>query len=55
MTSQRQNFEKILLVAIFTTFMGQIYMLPFGTGFRLTFAVVVLNVLMLTFKEIEPF
>lgn len=55
MTNQRQNFEKILLVAIFTTFMGQIYMLPFGTGFRLTFAVVVLNVLMLTFKEIEPF
>jgi len=55
MTSQRQNFEKILLVAIFTTFMGQIYMLPFGTGFRLTFAVVVLNVLMLTFREIEPF
>lgn len=55
MTSQQHNFEKILLVAIFTTFMGQIYMLPFGTGFRLTFAVVVLNVLMLTFKEIEPF
>lgn len=55
MTAKRQNFEKLLLVAIFTTFMGQIYMLPFGTSFRLTFAVVVLNVLMLTFKEIEPF
>lgn len=54
MTTRRQNLEKLLLVAIFTTFMGQIYMLPFGTGFRLTFAVVVLNVLMLTFKEIEP-
>ena len=55
MTAKRQNLEKLLLVAIFTTFMGQIYMLPFGTSFRLTFAVVVLNVLMLTFKEIEPF
>lgn len=55
MTAKSQNFEKLLLVAIFTTFMGQIYMLPFGTSFRLTFAVVVLNVLMLTFKEIEPF
>jgi two-component system sensor histidine kinase YcbA len=55
MTARRQNIEKLLLVAIFTTFMGQIYMLPFGTSFRLTFAVVVLNVLMLTFKEIEPF
>ncbi len=53
MTSEKLNLEKILLVAIFTTFMGQIYMQPFGSGFRLTFAVVVLNVLMLTFKDIN--
>jgi two-component system sensor histidine kinase YcbA len=53
MTTEKQNLEKILLVAIFTTFMGQIYMQPFGSGFRLTFAVVVLNVLMLTFKDIN--
>lgn len=55
MTINKQNIEKLLLVAVFTTFMGQIYMLPFGTNFRLTFAVVVLNILMLTFREIEPF
>ena len=55
MTTEKQNLEKVLLVAIFTTFMGQIYMQPFGSGFRLTFAVVVLNVLMLTFKDINAF
>ncbi len=55
MTVNKQNIEKLLLVAVFTTFMGQIYMLPFGTSFRLTFAVVVLNILMLTFREIQPF
>ncbi len=53
MTSENQKIEKILLVVIFTTFMGQIYMQPFGSGFRLTFAVVVLNVLMLIFKDIN--
>lgn len=55
MTVNKQNIEKLLLVVVFTTFMGQIYMLPFGTSFRLTFAVVVLNILMLTFREIQPF
>ncbi|MBS7526660.1 hypothetical protein KHM83_08225 [Fusibacter paucivorans] len=49
-----QKVEQIFIVAIFTTFMGQIYLSPFGTEFRLTLAVVVLNVLMLTFQEIEP-
>lgn len=48
-----RNVEKILLVAIFTTFMGQIYIAPFGSNFRLTMAVMVLNVLMLTFHEIK--
>lgn len=48
------NVEKILLVAIFTTFMGQIYIAPFGSNFRLTMAVMVLNVLMLTFHQIKP-
>lgn len=49
-----RNIEKVILVAVFTTFMGQIYFTPFGTEFRLTFAVVVLNILILTFKEINP-
>ncbi|MDN5300411.1 MAG: two-component system, sensor histidine kinase GlnK [Clostridiales bacterium] len=49
-----QKVEQIFIVATFTTFMGQIYLSPFGTEFRLTLAVVVLNVLMLTFREIEP-
>ncbi|GAU77014.1 ATP-binding protein [Fusibacter sp. 3D3] len=49
-----RNNEKLVLVAVFTTFMGQIYFTPFGTEFRLTFAVVVLNILILTFKEINP-
>jgi two-component system sensor histidine kinase YcbA len=54
MNERLRNIEKILLVAIFTTFMGQIYVTPFGTNFRLTIAVMVLNVLMLTFLEIKP-
>lgn len=49
-----EHIDKILLVAVFTTFMGQIYIRPFGTDFRLTFAVIVLNILMLTFKSIPP-
>lgn len=49
-----RSIEKTILVAVFTTFMGQIYFTPFGSEFRLTFAVAVLNVLMLTFKEINP-
>jgi two-component system sensor histidine kinase YcbA len=49
-----EHLDKILLVSIFTTFMGQIYIRPFGSDFRLTFAVVVLNILMLTFKSIPP-
>lgn len=49
----RQNFEKIVLVSVFTTFMGQIYLTPFGSTFRFTFAVVVLNLLLLTFQEIK--
>jgi len=55
MTLHRYNFERMMLVVIFTTFMGQIYMQPFGSGFRLTFAVVVLNLLLLTVDEIRPF
>jgi two-component system sensor histidine kinase YcbA len=54
MNDRYQKAEQIFIVATFTTFMGQIYLSPFGTEFRLTLAVVVLNVLMLTFKEIEP-
>ncbi|MCK8058630.1 MULTISPECIES: sensor histidine kinase [unclassified Fusibacter] len=46
--------ETIILVALFTTFMGQIYIKPFASDFRLTLAVVVLNIVMLTFKDIKP-
>lgn len=49
-----KSIEKTLLIAIFTTFMGQIYISPFGSTFRLTMAVMVLNVLMLTFLDIKP-
>mgnify|MGYP001315043912 CR=1 FL=1 len=47
-----KHLDKVILVAVFTTFMGQIYVRPFGTDFRLTFAVVALNILMITFKSI---
>lgn len=53
-SERTQAIEQILVVATFTTFMGQIYFAPFGTEFRLTLAVVVLNVLMLTFKNLNP-
>ena len=55
-TSEKtRQLEQILVVSTFTTFMGQIYFAPFGTEFRLTLAVVVLNVLMLTFQELNAF
>lgn len=46
--------EKTALLIIFTTFMGQIYLQPFESDFRLTLAVVVINVAFLVFKEIRP-
>lgn len=52
--NKKYSFEIVILVALFTTFMGQIYVRPFDSDFRLTLAVVVLNILMLTFKEINP-
>lgn len=54
LTEKSQALEQMIIVATFTTFMGQIYMSPFGSEFRLTLAVVVLNVLMLTFRNIKP-
>lgn len=49
-----RNREKTILLVIFTTFMGQIYLQPFESDFRLTLAVVVINVAFLVFKEIPP-
>lgn len=54
MAHQINRAETIGIVVIFTTFMGQIYLTPFDSNFRLTFAVVVLNILMIHFEEIKP-
>lgn len=55
MSHKISRLENIAIVVLFTTFMGQIYWTPFESDFRLTFAVVVLNILMLNFSSINPF
>jgi two-component system sensor histidine kinase YcbA len=50
-----RDFEKMMILVIFTTFMGQLYVKPFASDFRLTFAVVVLNIALLTVKGLKPF
>lgn len=46
----RKNYGEMLLIAVFTAVIGQIYIYPFGTDFRLTLGVVVFTFLILYFK-----
>lgn len=47
-----KKFKLIVLVTIFVTFMGQIYIKPFNTDFRLTLAVIALNILLIFIDDI---
>ncbi|MBE3579659.1 MAG: ATP-binding protein [Caldanaerobacter subterraneus] len=50
-----QDFPKMLLIAFTTAFLGQIYIFPFGTSFRVGIGVIVFVVLLLYFSEVSIF
>ena len=55
MSEYGQNNEiikKIFFTAIITTFMGQVYINPFGSSFRVSMAIVALTLLLLEFDDI---
>lgn len=50
------NFKKIylmILIATATSFMGQVYLNPFNSGFRVSLGIVILSVFILKYKEIN--
>ena len=53
LTLKWKQIEKIIGVCIITAFMGQLYLNPFSTGFRLSFSVVILSLLLIYFKDIS--
>ena len=48
----KNKFREILIVALFTAFMGQVHFYPFGTDFRITVGVIVFTFLMLHFHSL---
>ncbi len=52
METSNNRLTHMIVAIVFTTFMGQIYWSPFDSGFRLTFAVVALGILLLIFDEL---
>lgn len=53
MTLERKKIEKYLAICILTIFLGQIYLTPFATGFRFSFSVSALSLMLLYFKDIS--
>lgn len=47
-----EHFKKILFTALLTTFMGQVYINPFGSSFRMSMAIVAMTLLLLEFDDI---
>lgn len=47
--------KRMILIAFASTVVGQVYMKPFGTDFRLSLGVVLLTILLLRFKQIPIF
>jgi len=47
-----EQFKKIFFTAVLTTFMGQVYINPFGSSFRMSMAIVALTLLLLEFDDI---
>lgn len=48
----KNRFKEILMVGLFTAFMGQVHFYPFGTDFRITVGVVVFTFLLLYFHSL---
>lgn len=49
----RRNIEILISIILVTVFLGQIYLSPFGTDFRLSMAVISLSFLLLFFREVN--
>lgn len=47
-----EQLKKIFFTAVLTTFMGQVYINPFGSSFRMSMAIVALTLLLLEFDDI---
>ncbi|SKC80844.1 ATP-binding protein [Maledivibacter halophilus] len=47
----RRKVENVFAICILSVFMGQIYITPYTYGFRLSFAVVILSLFLLYFKD----
>ncbi|MBN2897144.1 MAG: sensor histidine kinase [Clostridia bacterium] len=47
-----EQLKKICFTALLTTFMGQVYINPFGSSFRMSMAIVALTLLLLEFDDI---
>lgn len=53
MQSERRNLELLVSIILVTVFLGQIYISPFGTNFRLSMAVISLSFLLIFFREVK--
>lgn len=53
MQSERRNIELQISIILVTVFLGQIYISPFGTDFRLSMAVISLSFLLVFFREVN--
>ncbi|MDK2917819.1 MAG: two-component system, sensor histidine kinase GlnK [Candidatus Petromonas sp.] len=49
----REKFGKVLIVAVATTLMGQVYINPFNSPFRLSIGITILTFLLLKFHDIS--
>ncbi len=50
-----EQIKKIFFTAVLTTFMGQVYINPFGSSFRISMAIVAMTLLLLEFEDIPIF
>lgn len=48
----KNKIKKMLLVGLFTAFMGQVNFYPFGTDFRITVGVVIFTFMLLYFHTV---
>ncbi|WP_330602847.1 ATP-binding protein [Anaerosolibacter carboniphilus] len=48
----RKKLEKLFIICILTAFTGQIYLNPFSSGFRFSFSVSALSLMLIFFKDI---
>lgn len=55
MKKERRKLETLLSVIVITVFLGQIYISPFNTDFRLSMAVIALSFLLVFFREVNVY